>query len=90
MRFFTVFFRQPTELSNLEQKILDILKHREYTALQILDRLNSNAKFSKVGFGRLYPALHKLQSRKFIACRWDSDRCAITNCRRKYYYLVSS
>ena len=76
-------------LSPLEEDILTALSGRELYGLQIIDAIAeaSNGR-RKIGFGSLYPTLHKLNKKGFVKARWGDELEQTGGARRKYYQIT--
>ena len=76
-------------LSPLEEDILTALSGRELYGLQIIDAIAeaSNGR-RKIGFGSLYPTLHKLDKKGFVEPRWGDELEETGGARRKYYKIT--
>jgi PadR family transcriptional regulator, regulatory protein PadR len=75
------------ELSPLEEKVLTILLNREFYGLEIIKALEEASEGKiRIGFGSLYPTLHKLEKKGFVKSQWGEDRPEErAGARRKYY-----
>lgn len=71
----------------LELALLCILRERAHYGLEILQRMNEEAKLD-VADGTIYPLLHRMEASGFVAAEWriegDQGR------PRKYYALTKS
>lgn len=71
----------------LELALLCILKERAHYGLEILQRMNEDAKLD-VADGTIYPLLHRMEASGFVAAEWriegDQGR------PRKYYALTKA
>lgn len=71
----------------LELALLCILKERAHYGLEILQRMNEEAKLD-VADGTIYPLLHRMEASGFVAAEWriegDQGR------PRKYYALTKT
>lgn len=71
---------------NVETLLLTILESGPSYGYAIVKELNERAEgLLKLGEGTIYPVLHRLEEKKFIAAKW---RSAETNRQRKYYRLT--
>jgi DNA-binding PadR family transcriptional regulator len=80
-------------LSTLEEDILTILaSHPELYGLQISKAIEQASDGKRqIGFGSLYPALRRLENKKFVASRWENDNSeARGGARRRYYKITAS
>ena len=72
-------------LSPLEEDLLTLLVGRELYGLVIMEAVRETGGRS-VGFGSLYPTLHKLEKKGFAISRWGEDIPEERrNARRRYY-----
>ena len=80
-------------LSDLEEIILSILlKQGELYGLQISKTIEAgSAGKLQIGFGSLYPALRRLETRKLVESRWGEDEPQErSGARRRYYKITPS
>lgn len=80
-------------LSDLEEIILSILSGRDKLyGLQISKTIEAGSGGKlQVGFGSLYPALRRLESRKLVESQWgDEEPEERSGARRRYYKITSS
>lgn len=78
------------DLSPLEEKVLTILLNREFYGLEIIKALEEASEGKiRIGFGSLYPTLHKLEKKGFVKSHWGEDRPEErAGARRKYYRVT--
>lgn len=79
-------------LSDLEEAILSVLSRAiELYGLQITRTIEagSNGRLT-VGFGSLYPALRRLESRRFVESHWGDDSLDDRGGARRRYYKVTT
>ena len=71
----------------LELALLCILKERAHYGLEILQRMNEEAKLD-VADGTIYPLLHRMEASGFVAAEWriEGDQAR----PRKYYALTKA
>lgn len=71
----------------LELALLCILKERAHYGLEILHRMNEEAKLD-VADGTIYPLLHRMEASGFVAAEWriEGDQAR----PRKYYALTKA
>jgi PadR family transcriptional regulator, regulatory protein PadR len=79
---------QKTRLASIDKDIMTALGGRELYGLEILDNLNQLEQGLKLGFGRLYPALARLERQGFIEWRWADEPDDTGDARRKYYKMT--
>ncbi|WP_218080082.1 PadR family transcriptional regulator [Anthocerotibacter panamensis] len=77
-------------LSALEENLLTVLSGRELYGLQILKAFEeATSGRRQIGFGSLYPTLHRLQKKGFVTSRWgDETPEERGGARRRYYQLT--
>jgi len=77
-------------LSELEEIILSTLKNEEMYGLQVSKtiELRSNNKLN-IGFGSLYPALRRLESKGFVKSRWGEESIEDRGGARRRYYKAT-
>ncbi len=75
-------------LSALEEDLLTVLLGKELYGLQILNAMNQAGEGRRqIGFGSLYPTLHKLQKKGLVKPRWGDEE-ETGGARRKYYKVT--
>ncbi|BAY96035.1 MULTISPECIES: PadR family transcriptional regulator [unclassified Tolypothrix] len=80
-------------LSDIEEIILSVLSgQKELYGLQISKTIEVGSEGRlQIGFGSLYPALRRLESRKLVESRWDNQESSERGgARRRYYKITSS
>jgi DNA-binding PadR family transcriptional regulator len=79
-----------TRLSITESKILKVLLNKELYSSEILEALNQEKLFLRLGFRDLYPALNRLEKNDLISWRWNNNFNETGIARRKYYKITST
>jgi len=79
------------DLSSLEEDLLTLLEAQELYGLEIIKAMQSaTGGKRKIGYGSLYPTLHKLQKRGFLKARWGEDTpTERAGARRRYYRITA-
>jgi PadR family transcriptional regulator, regulatory protein PadR len=80
--------RKKAELlqGTLELLILRVLRSGPLNGWDVMQRIRLvSGDVIKVGAGSLYPALHRLESRRLVAAEWDVSE---NNRRAKFYKLT--
>ena len=79
--------REDGELSGLEEILLTALLKRELYGLEILKVVEEVTEGKRrIGFGSLYPNLHRLEKKGLVKSRWgDETPEERGGARRKYY-----
>lgn len=79
-------------LSDLEELIISALRNgEELYGLEITKKIESKTEGEiKIGFGSLYPALRRLESKKFVEARWGEDLPEEREGARRRYYKVTA
>lgn len=79
-------------LSDLEEIILSVLSGRgELYGLQICKIIETGSDGRlQVGFGSLYPALRRLESRKFVTSHWGEETPEERGGARRRYYEITA
>jgi DNA-binding PadR family transcriptional regulator len=77
-------------ISEIEEIIISILRIEEMYGLQISKtiELRSNGKLI-IGFGSLYPALRRLESKGFLESHWGEEEIEERGGARRRYYSVT-
>ncbi len=76
-------------LASLEEDVMTVLIGRELYGLQVLQALNDALSKGKIGFGSLYPTLHRLARKGYLSCRWGDEQDGESGgARRKYYKMT--
>ncbi len=79
------------DLSSLEEDILTLLQSKELYGLDILKALeDATGGKRKIGFGSLYPTLHKLEKRGLLKARWGEDTPEERAGARRRYYKITA
>lgn len=79
-------------LSDLEETILSVLSGgKELYGLQISKTIEvgSEGKLN-VGFGSLYPALRRMETRKLVTSHWDDTNLVERGGARRRYYQITA
>jgi PadR family transcriptional regulator len=87
-----VVLKRPPEAGDILQGTLDMLILRTlvmgpahgHTIAQVIERTSENAL--EVEQGSLYPALHRLEDRRWLASEWGASE---NNRRAKFYRLTA-
>ena len=78
------------ELTILEENILILLAGKQLYGLQIIDAFQEATKGKKkIGFGSLYPTLHKLEKKGYIKSKWGEETPEERGGARRKYYTLS-
>ncbi len=74
-------------LAPLEETLLAVLVDCKLYGLEIIKAVEEATEGKRrIGFGSLYPSLHKLEKRGFVNSRWGADKPEERGgARRKYY-----
>ncbi|MBD1865205.1 MULTISPECIES: PadR family transcriptional regulator [Trichocoleus] len=77
-------------LSALEEDLLTVLFGKELYGLQVMNAMNAASQGRRqIGFGSLYPTLHRLNKKGLVQARWgDETDEEAGGARRKYYKLT--
>lgn len=77
-------------LSALEEDLLTVLCSKELYGLQIMNGINDASKgLRQIGFGSLYPTLHRLEKKGLVKARWGEETDPESGgARRKYYHVT--
>ncbi len=85
--------RNPDELivlSALEEDLLTVLLGKECYGLQIMKAMNEASKGKReIGFGSLYPTLHRLEKKGLVKTRWGDEKDSESGGARRKYYQVT-
>src|SRR5262249_49856416 len=77
------------DLSALEEMLLTALLHRELYGLKIIEAIKESTKGRRrIGFGRLYPALHQLEKKGIVKAGWGEETPEERGGARKKYYKI--
>ncbi len=79
-------------LSDLEEIVLSVLsKGRELYGLQISKTIEAGSDGKlQVGFGSLYPALRRMEAKKFVTSHWDDTSADERGGARRRYYQITA
>jgi len=78
------------ELSTTEEHILSVLLGVECYGLEIIKAVEEISEGKrKIGFGSLYPLLHKLEKRGLVQSRWGEEKPEERNGARRRYYRIT-
>ncbi len=81
---------QPLHISPLEEYVLILLTQRELYGLEIIEALQTVTEGRRrIGFGSLYPTLHKLEKRGLVQARWGEDTPQERQGARRKYYCIT-
>jgi len=81
---------QDLTLAPLEEDVLTVVLGRELYGLQIIRGFEEVSEGKrKIGFGSLYPTLHKLEKKGFVESRWGDERPEERSGARRRYYRVT-
>jgi len=77
-------------LSELEEIILSTLSNDEMYGLQISKTIEARTRNKlNIGFGSLYPALRRLESKGFVKSRWGEESIEDRGGARRRYYKAT-
>jgi PadR family transcriptional regulator PadR len=77
-------------LSSQEELVLAALRGRERYGLEIIKTIEeASGGKRKLGFGSLYPTLHKLEREGLVKSRWGEDRPEERGGARRRYYQIT-
>lgn len=77
-------------LSALEEDLLTVLCSKELYGLQIMNAINDASQGKReVGFGSLYPTLHRLEKKGLVKARWGEETDPESGGARRKYYKVT-
>ena len=77
-------------MSGLEEDILTLLVSSELCGLAIIDAINEATEGKRqLGFGSLYPTMHKLEKKGFVSSWWGEDRPEERGHARRRYYTAT-
>lgn len=77
-------------LSALEEDLLTVLCSKELYGLQIMNAINDASKGKRsIGFGSLYPTLHRLEKKGLVKARWGEETDPESGGARRKYYRVT-
>ncbi|BAZ30332.1 transcriptional regulator, PadR family protein [Cylindrospermum sp. NIES-4074] len=77
-------------LSALEEDLLTVVCDKELYGLQIMNAINEASRGKRqIGFGSLYPTLHRMEKKGFVKSRWGEETDQESGgARRKYYEIT--
>ncbi|MBD2303306.1 PadR family transcriptional regulator [Nostoc sp. FACHB-190] len=77
-------------LSALEEDLLTVLRGKELYGLQVMNAINEASDGKRqIGFGSLYPTLHRMEKKGLVKSRWGEETDAESGgARRKYYEIT--
>jgi PadR family transcriptional regulator, regulatory protein PadR len=79
------------DLSPLEEIILIALGGRQLYGLEIVRAVEEASEGKrKVGFGSLYPTLHKLQNKGLVRSQWGDEKPEERGGARRRYYETTA
>lgn len=87
--------KKPTEdelprLASLEEDVMTVLlSNPELYGLQILQALNEASTVGRIGFGSLYPTLHRLDKKGYLSARWGEESDGESGGARRKYYRIT-
>jgi PadR family transcriptional regulator PadR len=82
---------QNLDLSPLEEIILIALGGRQLYGLEIVRAVEEASEGKrKVGFGSLYPTLHKLQKKELVKSQWGDEKPEERGGARRRYYEATA
>jgi DNA-binding PadR family transcriptional regulator len=78
------------DLSPKEEAVLTSVFYRERYGLEIIEAVKeaSGGKI-KLGFGSLYPTLHKLEEKGYLEARWGDETPEERGGARRRYYRIT-
>lgn len=77
-------------LSPLDECVLTLLVQHELYGLEIIEAIQEATGGKKrIGFGSLYPTLHKLEKRGLVQARWGEDTPEERQGARRKYYRIT-
>jgi PadR family transcriptional regulator, regulatory protein PadR len=79
-------------ISPLEEIILSVLQKEKLYGLEIIRAVEEATEGRRsLGFGSLYPTLHKLQKRSLVKSEWGGDELEErAGARRRYYRITGA
>jgi DNA-binding PadR family transcriptional regulator len=82
---------QELEVSRLEEDVLAVLMGgHELYGLQIIEAVREATEGRRhIGFGSLYPTLHKLEKKGFVKPRWGEEQPEERGGARRRYYKIT-
>ena len=77
-------------LSALEEDLLTALFSKELYGLQIINAINEASEGKRqIGFGSLYPTLHRMEKKGLVKARWGEQTDPESGGARRKYYQVT-
>lgn len=78
------------DLSQREETLLTVVLCRELYGLEIIKAVKEATEGKlKIGFGSLYPTLHKLEKKGFVKARWGDETPEERGGARRRYYKIT-
>ncbi len=78
------------DLSPKEEAVLSSVLFRERYGLEIIEAVKEASKGKiQLGFGSLYPTLHKLEKKGFVTARWGDETSEERGGARRRYYQIT-
>lgn len=79
-------------LSDLEEMILSTLAGgKELYGLQISETIEAGSESKiQLSFGSLYPALRRLETKKFVTSKWEDEQSKERGGARRRYYKITA
>lgn len=78
------------DLSPKEEAVLSSVLYRERYGLEIMDAVKeASGRKIQLGFGSLYPTLHKLEKKGFLEARWGDETPEERGGARRRYYKIT-
>jgi DNA-binding PadR family transcriptional regulator len=78
------------DLSPKDEAVLASVRYRERYGLEIIEAVKEASKGKiKLGFGSLYPTLHKLEEKGFLEARWGDETPEERGGARRRYYGIT-
>jgi DNA-binding PadR family transcriptional regulator len=78
------------DLSPKEEAVLSSVLYRERYGLEIIEAVKeASSGRIELGFGSLYPTLHKLEKKGFLAAHWGDETPEERGGARRRYYGIT-
>ena len=78
------------DLSPKEEAVLSSVLYRERYGIEIVKVLKeASGRKIQLGFGSLYPTLHKLEKKGFLEARWSDEIPEARDGARRRYYRIT-
>lgn len=78
------------DLSPKEEAVLNSVLYRERYGLEIIEAVKeASGGRIQLGFGSLYPTLHKLEQKGFLEARWGDETLEERGGARRRYYRIT-